>query len=87
MRILVTGATGLLGNNIVRLAIEDGHEVVALVRTRETPTALRDLHVELALGDVTDSGSLLRAADGVDAILHSAALIHLGWKELDYRER
>ena len=77
MRILVTGSTGLLGNNLVRQALEDGHQVVALVRTKERPKALTDLNVGLAYGDITDSDSLLRAAVGVDAILHSAAQIHL----------
>lgn len=87
MRILVTGSTGLLGNNLVRQAIDDGHQVVALVRTKERPKALNDLDVELAYGDVTDPESVLRAAKGVDAILHSAAQIHLGWqnRELSHR--
>ncbi len=81
MRILVTGSTGLLGNNLVRLAIEDGHQVIALVRTRKRPKALENLDVELAHGDVTDRESVHRAATGVDAILHSAAQIHLGWRQ------
>jgi dihydroflavonol-4-reductase len=87
MRILVTGSTGLLGNNLVRQAIEDGHEVVALVRTKERPKALSDLDVQLAFGDVTDLESVLRASHGVDAILHSAAQIHLGWKERELSHR
>ena len=87
MRILVTGSTGLLGNNLVRQALDDGHQVVALVRTKERPKALSDLNVELAFGDVTDSDSVLRAASGVDAILHSAAQIHLGWQELNLSQR
>jgi dihydroflavonol-4-reductase len=87
MRILVTGSTGLLGNNIVRKSIDDGHQVVALIRTKERPKALDGLDVELAFGDVTDPESVLRAAKGVDAILHSAAQIHIGWqqRELSYR--
>ena len=87
MRILVTGSTGLLGNNLVRQALEDGHQVVALVRTKERPKALNDLNVELAYGDVTDSDSLLRAAKDVDAILHSAAQIHLGWQQRELSQR
>lgn len=79
MKILITGATGLLGNNIARLALEDGHQVVTLVRGSAAPLALAKLDVQLAPGDVTDGVSLLKAADGVDAILHSAAMLHIGW--------
>ena len=87
MRILVTGATGLLGNNLVRQAIDDGHRVVALVRSKDRPIALMDLDVELAHGDVTDLDSVLKAAVGVDAILHSAAQIHLGWSQRELSQR
>jgi dihydroflavonol-4-reductase len=34
MRAFVTGGTGLLGNNLIRLLIEQGHEVKALVRSQ-----------------------------------------------------
>jgi dihydroflavonol-4-reductase len=61
--------------------------VVALVRTKERPKALIELNVQLAFGDVTDPDSVLRAAVGVDAILHSAAQIHLGWKEQELSRR
>jgi dihydroflavonol-4-reductase len=81
MKILITGATGLLGNNLVREALADGHRVVALVRGSERPLSLADLEVEIAPGDITDAGSIHKAAQGVDAILHSAALLHLGWKK------
>lgn len=87
MKILVTGATGLLGNNLVRLALSDGHEVVALARGTDKPKALADLDVRIASGDITDGPSLLKAAEGVDAILHSAALLHLGWRRTDESER
>jgi dihydroflavonol-4-reductase len=78
MKILITGATGLLGNNIARLALEDGHQVVTLVRGAASK-ALEKLDVKLAPGDVTDRSSLIHAADGVDAIIHSAAMLHIGW--------
>jgi dihydroflavonol-4-reductase len=82
MRILITGATGLLGNNIVRQAIDDGHDCVVLVRDTGVPKSLESLKLEIARGDITDQESLLKAADGVDAILHSAAYLHIGWKNL-----
>jgi len=83
MRILVTGATGLLGNNIVRQAIGEGHECTVLVRDKGTPKSLESLDVRVARGDITDRESVLNASKGVSAILHSAAYLHIGWKNLD----
>jgi dihydroflavonol-4-reductase len=71
MRILLTGATGKLGNAVVRLLAERGDEVVAFVRD---PVAARESlspEVETAGGDVTDPDSLERAASsGIDAVLN-----------------
>jgi dihydroflavonol-4-reductase len=66
---------------LARLALDDGHRVVALVRGNSRPLALENLDIVLAPGDVTDAPSLLKAAEGVDAILHSAALLHIGWEK------
>lgn len=80
MRILVTGGTGLLGNNAVRRALAAGHQVVALVRD---PAAARpcfaELDVALVAGDICDADSVRRAAAGCDGLIHSAGIIHVGW--------
>lgn len=66
MRVLVTGATGKVGNAVARQLAERGDEVVALVRdparARETVPA----GIELARGDVTDAASVRAAAEGVE---------------------
>ena len=75
MKVLVTGGTGFLGRAIVhRLAAR--HEPSLLVR----PTASREgfpRGVRFVAGDVTDRAGLERAAAGMDAILHAAALVKL----------
>jgi dihydroflavonol-4-reductase len=81
--ILVTGATGLLGNNVVRLLRERGERVRALVRATADPRPLAGLDVEIATGDVRDEASVRAAATGVKAIIHSAAWVKLSWRELD----
>lgn len=84
MRILVTGGTGLLGNNAVRQAVEAGHQVVALVRSRESAAdCFAGLDVELVAGDVCDRDAVRRAADGCAGIIHSAGLIHIGWRRME----
>jgi nucleoside-diphosphate-sugar epimerase len=75
MKALVTGATGLIGSCITQQLIEDGHEVRALVRPTSDVSFLRPLGVELIAGDVTDAASLAAAAQGVDAIFHTVALV------------
>jgi dihydroflavonol-4-reductase len=75
--ILVTGATGHIGNVLVRQLLERGRNVRALVRPGKRPLALEGLEVELASGDVLERDSLVRAMHGVDRVYHLAARISL----------
>lgn len=77
--ILVTGATGLLGNNVVRLLLERGQRVRVLVRSPVDSRPLAGLAVEVAHGDVRDQAAVRAAADGVQTIVHSAAWVQLTW--------
>ena len=68
MKVLVTGGTGFVGSHVVRAIQDAGHDVRALVRKGSVPGA------ERAEGDMTDSESLRRAAQGVDAVVHLVAI-------------
>lgn len=76
-KVLVTGATGLLGANICTQLIARGDHVRTIVRTPNSADAdaLRAAGVEVLPGDVQDMDSLHRAASGVDAVVHSAAML------------
>jgi nucleoside-diphosphate-sugar epimerase len=74
-RALVTGATGLVGSYIVERLQADGWTVRALVRAPERARWLQAAGVELVAGDVLDRGAFVRAAEGCDAIFHSAAAV------------
>ena len=53
MRALVTGGTGLLGNNLVRTLIDAGHELWALARSKEkAERELGGTGVRIVLGDI-----------------------------------
>lgn len=76
---LVTGATGLVGGNLVRALRAHGRRVRVLVRT---PPALAELDgVERVTGDVTDPASLVGACEGVEHVYHCAALVSM-WPRL-----
>jgi uncharacterized protein YbjT (DUF2867 family) len=68
MKVLVIGATGATGRIAVRLLLEAGHHVTAVVRD---PTAVALEHERLSVlqGDARDAASLERAARGQDAVL------------------
>ena len=76
MTVVVTGASGHVGGNLVRALLARGRPVRALVRS-EDPPALRRLAVEQVLGDVRDPASLRRAFDGADVVYHLAAVISI----------
>lgn len=73
MKIVVTGADGLLGSNIVRVLLERGHQIRALVHRGRQPKTIKDLNIDLVEGDLLDMQSLRRAGEGVEAIFHVAA--------------
>jgi nucleoside-diphosphate-sugar epimerase len=73
--ILVTGATGHLGANLVRRLLADGEEVRVLLRTEGDPRAVDGLAVERALGDVRDARAVLAAVRGCRQVYHCAARV------------
>jgi nucleoside-diphosphate-sugar epimerase len=75
MKILITGATGLLGSALGPALRDAGHEVRALVRFTSR-TELQDLRgIETVHGNVMEPASLVDAVRGVDAVVHAAAAI------------
>lgn len=83
MKTLVTGGTGLVGNNVVRLLLERGDSVRVFVRKNSDPRPFEGLDVEKVYGDVRDADSVQRAVRGIDAVIHSAAQVTIGWTGLE----
>jgi nucleoside-diphosphate-sugar epimerase len=71
--ILVTGAGGGLGSNVVRAALARGHRVRALVR--DPKQAQLPEGVAPFVGDALDPESMRRAADGCEALFHLANVV------------
>ena len=73
MRYLVTGATGFVGQCLVRHLARLGHEVTALVRGgRRIPGVFPGLRT--VEGDLATGAGLAAAAEGVDRVIHLAAV-------------
>ena len=75
--ILVTGATGHIGNVLVRKLLEQGEKVRALIWRGEDTTPLKGLDVEQVVGDVLDPASLEPAMCGVETVYHLAGIISI----------
>jgi dihydroflavonol-4-reductase len=74
---VVTGATGHLGNVLVRHLRAAGIPTKALVRPSSPLMPIEGLDVEIVRGDVTDPESLRRAFEGADVVFHLAGLISI----------
>jgi dihydroflavonol-4-reductase len=83
MTTLVTGATGLLGNNIVRTLLEQGESVRVLTREQRTTKPLDGLAVDRRQGDICEPQVVEEALNGVDTVIHSAGHVHIGWSQAE----
>lgn len=72
MKIFVTGASGTIGGAVTRALREEGHHVVALVRSDAAAAKLGGAADTIVHGDVGDPASFAGALRGVDAIVHTA---------------
>lgn len=74
MKAFVTGATGLLGNNLVRSLEEGGHEVVALARdAAKASRVLAGTSARIVVGDMLRVDGFAGELAGSDAVFHTAA--------------
>lgn len=86
MRYVVTGATGFIGSRLVGQLVDEGHDVVAIVRSPGTASDLPDA-VEVARGDVTEKESMREAMGGADGVFHVAGWYRLGDGDEETAER
>jgi len=85
MKVLITGATGLLGGHLIRELQERGEAIRALVLPVENADRLLKQGVEVIRGDVTDASTLGPAVKDIELTFHLAGMMGV-WRPLaDYR--
>ncbi|RFA14464.1 nucleoside-diphosphate sugar epimerase [Subtercola boreus] len=80
MKVLVTGASGMLGRAVARGVLAAGHDVRTFQRGASGVTGAMD-----ARGSITDTGAVAAATDGVDAVVHLAAKVSFAGAPEDFR--
>lgn len=74
MKVMVAGATGFLGSNLVSKLLERGDDVVAFSRKGDRADILRAAGVEVVEGDLNDHRTILSLQlEGVDSLVHHAS--------------
>ena len=72
MKILLVGATGTLGRQIAKQAIQDGHEVRCFVRNPRKASFLQEWGCELTKGNLLNSGDIDYALQDIEVVIDSA---------------
>ena len=79
MKILVTGANGFIGSNLVEKLIEGGHSVRAMVLKGTNEDFIKDLDCEIIYGDILKIETLPEALKDIEVVYHLAAWPSMAW--------
>lgn len=87
MHVLLTGATGFLGNNILRALLAAGHQVTATVRHTSDLRPFDGLECEKVTCDLAQPSDIGSIVSSADLLIHSAAMIQIGWSKKEASQK
>jgi putative NADH-flavin reductase len=73
MRVLITGATGRVGQEVVMQALARGHEAIALSRSADK-LDIQDARLRKVAADVREEDSVIPLLEGVDVVIHTVGI-------------
>lgn len=87
MKVLVTGATGFIGSNVVKELLKKGYDVRIFLRKKAITKNIEGLNVEVKYGDILDEHSVRKAIEGCEYIVHTASLYTFWYPASDFLYR
>ncbi len=79
--IFITGGSGLIGSFVIQKLLSEGYKIRALTRKKKLSSLAQDAHLEWVIGDLFDIPKLEDYMDGVEYVVHCAALVSFVGKE------
>ncbi len=84
--ILITGIGGSIGLRAAQMALSQGMQVRGLQRSENGAKKAKKLGAEVIIGNITDEMAAIQACEGVDIVLHTAAIVKEGGSLKHFRE-
>jgi len=79
--VLVTGANGHIGSNLIKELILSGYRITAFIRENAFLKGIEGLDIKYRFGNVLNEESFVRAAEGCEVIFHTAAVYRIWAKD------